>query len=118
MFAWRASAPGPVRAFTDRHDGVSSAPFAGLNLGAHVGDAPEHVMANRARLDEAIGLTSVWADQVHGTDVLHVTDEVLRGPRSDTGAVGTADAMVTSLRGVALGVLVACLLYTSPSPRD
>lgn len=107
MFAWRSSAPGAVRAFTDRHDGVSRAPFAGLNLGAHVGDAPEDVAANRGRVDEALGLTSVWADQVHGTDVLHVTDEVLRGPRTPTGAVGTADAMVTALPGVALGVLVA-----------
>lgn len=107
MFAWRSSAPGPVRAFTDRQDGASSAPFAGLNLGAHVGDVTEDVATNRARLEAEIGMPTVWADQVHGTDVIHVTDEVLRGPRTVTGAVGTADALVTDLPGLALGVLVA-----------
>ncbi|KRE38335.1 laccase [Janibacter sp. Soil728] len=107
MFAWRDDDAGLVRAFTDRHDGVSAAPFAGLNLGAHVGDDPAAVAANRARLEEAIGMTSVWADQVHGSDVLHVTQELLRGPRTDTGAVGIGDAMVTDLPGIALGVLVA-----------
>lgn len=107
MFHWRSSDRGPVRAFTDRSDGASAAPFAGLNLGAHVGDQPEHVAANRRRLEAELGMPTVWADQVHGTDVIHVTDEVLRGPRTATGAVGTADALVTALPEVALGVLVA-----------
>lgn len=107
MFAWRDDAAGPVRAFTDRSDGVSAPPFAGLNLGAHVGDDPDHVAANRALLEAQIGMPVVWADQVHGTDVLHVTRELLEGPRTETGAVGTADALVTDLPGLALGVLVA-----------
>ncbi len=96
-----------VRAFTDRRDGASSAPFAGLNLGAHVGDDPAHVAANRALVEQEVGTPIVWADQVHGTEVLHVTREVLDGPRTGTGAVGTADALVTGLPGLALGVLVA-----------
>lgn len=96
-----------VRAFTDRCDGGSSAPFAGLNLGAHVGDDPAHVAANRALVEQEVGTPIVWADQVHGTEVLHVTREVLGGPRTGTGAVGTADALVTDLPGLALGVLVA-----------
>ncbi len=96
-----------MRAFTDRAGGTSSAPYAGLNLGAHVGDDAEAVTANRLALESALGLSIVWADQVHGTDVLHVTDETLRAPRTSTGAVGTGDAMVTSLPGVGLGVLVA-----------
>lgn len=107
VFAWRAAGPGPVRAFTDRRGGVSRGPFAGLNLGAHVGDDPEAVATNRRRLEEAVGMPTVWADQVHGTDVIHVTEEVVRGPRTPTGAVGSADALVTSLPGLALGVLVA-----------
>lgn len=107
MFAWRDDAAGPVRAFTDRSDGVSAPPFAGLNLGAHVGDDPEHVAANRDLLEAQIGMPVVWADQVHGTDVLHVTRELLDGPRTETGAVGIADALVTDLPGLALGVLVA-----------
>ena len=107
MFLWRSTAPGPVRAFTDRDGGASRAPYAGLNLGAHVGDAVEDVTTNRRLLEDEIGLPTVWSDQVHGTDVLHVTRDVLDGPRTATGALGTADAMVTALPGVALGVLVA-----------
>ena len=107
MFTWRSSGPTFVRAFTDRHDGVSQAPFAGLNLGAHVGDDPDCVADNRGRVETSLGLPVVWADQVHGTDVLHVTEEQLATPRTPTGAVGTADALVTALPGLALGILVA-----------
>lgn len=107
VFAWRDDATGLVRAFTDRRDGVSLTPFAGLNLGAHVGDDPGHVATNRGLLEDGLGMPIAWADQVHGTDVLHVTREVLDGPRTETGALGTADALVTDLPGLALGVLVA-----------
>jgi hypothetical protein len=107
VFAWRDDDAGLVRAFTDRHDGVSSPPFAGLNLGAHVGDDPQAVATNRVRLEEALGLATIWADQVHGSEVVHVTQELLDGPRTGTGAVGVGDAMVTDLPGIALGVLVA-----------
>lgn len=107
MFVWRDDAAGLVRAFTDRRDGESGAPFAGLNLGAHVGDDATVVAENRRRVEESIGLPLVVADQVHGTDVLQVTPEVLDGSRTATGALGTADALVTELPGLALGVLVA-----------
>ncbi|MEN3121088.1 polyphenol oxidase family protein [Janibacter sp. LM] len=107
MFAWRDDTAGLVRAFTDRHGGRSVAPFAGLNLGAHVGDDAAAVAGNRALVEEATGLRTVWADQVHGADVIHVTPELLAADRSGTGAVGTGDAMVSAVPGVALGVLVA-----------
>ena len=107
MFGWRDDDAGLVRAFTDRRDGVSAAPFAGLNLGAHVGDDPTAVARNRAALEAALGLPTVWADQVHGSEVIHVTPDVLTAPRTETGAVGTGDAMVTAEPGIALGVLVA-----------
>lgn len=107
MFAWRDDAAGLVRAFTDRRDGVSGAPFAGLNLGAHVGDDPADVATNRTLVEQALGLPTIWADQVHGSEVIHVTRELLDAPRAATGAVGTGDAMVTDVSGIALGVLVA-----------
>lgn len=107
MLAWRDDSGGLVRAFTDRAGGRSPAPFAGLNLGAHVGDDPDAVAANRGLVEAELGMPLVVADQVHGADVLHVTREVLAGPRTATGAVGTADALVTDLPGLALGVIVA-----------
>lgn len=107
MFAFTDDETALVRAFTDRHGGLSRAPFAGLNLGAHVGDDPHAVADNRARVEDAIGLPIVWADQVHGNEVIHVTRELVQGPRTATAAVGEGDAMVTDVPGLALGVLVA-----------
>ncbi|QSX39949.1 peptidoglycan editing factor PgeF [Shewanella cyperi] len=59
-------------AMTDRHGGVSAAPFDSLNLGLHVGDDEAKVLANRALLCESLALPSepVWLEQVHGTRVL------------------------------------------------
>ena len=57
---------------TWRNGGVSVAPYASLNLGAHVGDAPEAVVANRRTLAAAAGLPSepAWLTQVHGAEVV------------------------------------------------
>lgn len=107
MIAWREDDGRILRAVTDREGGTSEAPYDGLNLGAHVGDDAAAVTANRAAVEAEIGMPLVLADQVHGADVLHVTEALLAGPRSGTGAVGTADALVTDLPDIALGVLVA-----------
>lgn len=67
---WQA--PANVRALsTRRTGGVSAGPYQSLNLGAHVGDVPEHVQENRRRLAEAARLPAepVWLRQVHGADV-------------------------------------------------
>lgn len=58
-------------AFTDRTGGHSVAPFAGFNLGQHVGDDSEAVALNRSKLSAGLGLTNepVWLNQVHGTHV-------------------------------------------------
>jgi polyphenol oxidase len=66
-------APGGVRAaFTLRQGGVSSAPFATLNLGLHTGDQPEAVEENRRRVREVLRLPAepAWLDQVHGAEVV------------------------------------------------
>ena len=39
--------PGVFAVFTSRNGGVSQAPWDSLNLGDHVGDAPQAVMSNR-----------------------------------------------------------------------
>ena len=65
-------APVAVRACsTLRGGGVSVGPWQGLNLGAHVGDDPQAVEQNRARLSDQLGLPGEpqWLDQVHGTDL-------------------------------------------------
>lgn len=79
------AASGVRIAFTGRHGGASRSPFAGLNLGTHVGDDPGAVEQNRARLLCALGAPAdcrlLALNQVHGTRVLEV------GSESDIDAV-------------------------------
>lgn len=57
---------------TTRQGGISQPPWQSLNLGAHCGDDPQHVAANRQRLIQTAVLPAspVWLEQVHGTQVL------------------------------------------------
>ncbi|MCP1386712.1 peptidoglycan editing factor PgeF [Corynebacterium sp. TA-R-1] len=94
----------PVRmAFTTRAGGASASPYDSFNLGDHVGDNPEHVAANRARLARVLGLDPaqfVWMEQLH-TNTVTVVD----GPQAEP--VEATDAVVTTQVGLALTVLVA-----------
>jgi len=95
--------PAGVRAvFTTRAGGASAAPFDSMNLGGHVGDAPEAVAANRARLAQITGAQAVFLDQVHGVRTL-VLD-------ASSGDGQQADACVTARRKLACTAMVAdCL---------
>ncbi|MGE6314162.1 peptidoglycan editing factor PgeF [Shewanella baltica] len=75
MFAHDWPVPANVGiAMTNRHGGVSVHPYDSLNLGLHVGDAEQQVMANRKLLCKQLALTAkpVWLEQVHGTHVLNL----------------------------------------------
>jgi YfiH family protein len=109
VFYWRTTLPGdgdaaPVElGFTGRSSERGSGPYAGLNLGGHVGDDLADVEANRAALAAELDLPRerlLFMNQVHGADVAHVD-----GPWH--GDVPTVDAMVTRSRDLALAVLVA-----------
>jgi len=110
-------APPGVRALsTFRGGGVSTATYASLNLGDHVGDVPETVAENRRRLGAAAGLPAepVWLAQVHGTTVADLdaarTGPVGRADRGAPGPVGPADAAFTRRRGRVCAILAAdCL---------
>ncbi|WP_257182628.1 peptidoglycan editing factor PgeF [Corynebacterium cystitidis] len=94
----------PVRmVFTSRAGGVSQPPYASFNLGGHVGDDPDHVCTNRARLAEILGVPTenfVWMEQLH-TNTVAFVDTPQAEPLEAT------DAVVTTTPGLALGVLVA-----------
>ncbi|MBW3833183.1 peptidoglycan editing factor PgeF [Aeromonas hydrophila] len=98
-------APAKVSALsTTRDGGISEGVFAGLNLGAHVGDAPARVEANRTRLQQAAGIpgTLNWLNQVHGTAVHPVS--------RDYGCAPDADAACARDAGQACIVMTAdCL---------
>lgn len=55
-------------------DSLSKGVFAGLNLGAHVGDDVQQVQRNRQWLENTLELpkTPIWLNQVHGTQVINV----------------------------------------------
>jgi polyphenol oxidase len=89
--------------FTDRHGGISAAPFDSLNLAARVGDDAERVGENRRRVAGAAGFDVArlaLARQVHGASVIEVRD-------GDAGVVGEADVLVTRSRAATIGILTA-----------
>jgi polyphenol oxidase len=124
-------APAQVHAAsTLRAGGVSPPPWASLNLGEHVGDAPERVAENRRRLAQALRLPAepAWLEQVHGADVLDLDLDPGRDPGRDPDrrefaggpAPGPrrADAAVTSTPGRVLAVLTADCLPVLFCRRD
>lgn len=88
--------------FFTRKGGASSGIFAGLNCGPGSSDLAEAVAINRARVAEAMGVGPdrlVTLHQVHSPRVLTVEAPFAERPQ--------ADAMVTSVPGIALGILTA-----------
>ncbi|NUP27306.1 MAG: peptidoglycan editing factor PgeF [Nocardia sp.] len=91
------------RVVTTRAGGFSAPPYDSFNLGDHVGDDPEAVRRNRARLAETLGLPAdhvIWMEQIHGRTVATVD-----GPRTEPFP-GT-DALITTRPGLALVALSA-----------
>ncbi|XBQ17663.1 MAG: peptidoglycan editing factor PgeF [Oceanicaulis sp.] len=87
-----------VHAFTTRTGGVSEGPFESLNLSWSRGDDKSNVEENRRRVAEALGGVSlVFANQVHGTNVLKVDAK----PEGRWSA-GEGDALMTNVPGLAL----------------
>ena len=101
-------APAGVHALcTTRAGGGSHGPYASMNLGTHVGDDPQAVQTNRARLQAALGQSTpgarpVFLSQVHGTGVAALT--------ASTPDNSEAVACVATDAGVVCTIMVAdCL---------
>ncbi|RJT40528.1 purine nucleoside phosphorylase YfiH [Rahnella woolbedingensis] len=89
--------PASVRSCaTTREGGVSLPPYGALNLGSHVGDSPEHVALNRQRLIELGDLPAAphWLEQVHGTDVAHLSSQTPAIPPLIADAAYTRESSV------------------------
>ena len=72
-----ADLPHARAVFSTARGGVSSGPFASLNLGLLTDDAPENVAENRRRLGELVGHPwprFCYGRQVHGTTVRRATE--------------------------------------------
>jgi len=83
---------------TSRAGGVSTGPFASLNLGMRAGDDPQAVAVNRARLNALLPQSPRWLRQVHGSLVVEA-DALSDEPE--------ADAAIARQPGTVCAVLVA-----------
>lgn len=96
---------------TTRHGGVSAGRFESLNLGLHVGDEPEAVLANRRLAAASVDATLddlVFCQQVHRREVAIVAESHRgRGATSTADAIAGADALVTAAAGPVLVIMVA-----------
>jgi len=134
-------APSWVRAASStRRGGLSRGPYAGWNLGDHVGDDPAAVAANRALLRERLALPAepLWLRQVHGCTVAEgeggcEADAALALGPGQVCAVLTADCLPLLLcdragtrvaavhagwRGLAAGVIEAAIARLGAAPAE
>lgn len=104
FMAARWNAPARVRAVTSlRRGGVSTGPYASLNLGDRAGDDPVRVTENRRRLRYALNLPDepFWLKQMHSTRCIDL---------AVAGADGEADGAFATGPGRVCAVLTAdCL---------
>lgn len=95
---------GVAHGFFGRKGGVSRGIFASLNTGFGSSDDAENVAENRSRIAKHLGTSEgrlVTLYQIHSPNAVHVTSPWSRGQGPQ------ADAMATTERGIALGVLAA-----------
>jgi YfiH family protein len=96
--------PGIRHAFFTREGGVSSGIYESLNGGIGSKDDAAHVAENRSRMARMLGVAPqnfVTAYQIHSPDV------VVAEKPWDPGARPKADAVVTRMPGLAIGVTTA-----------
>ena len=88
--------------FTTRVGGFSKGPYAGLNVGLHVGDKRALVLKNRQALAQKLPVEPTWLDQVHSNRCLLIGSSAVDDNK--------ADAAVTDQKNRVLAVMVAdCL---------
>jgi YfiH family protein len=101
-------------AFFTRSGGVSQGVYASLNGGTGSNDAPDRIAENRARMAATLGVAPdrlLTAYQVHSPDVVVAKEPWAHANRP------RADAIVTRMPGLAIGVSTAdCgpLLFADP----
>lgn len=135
-------APAAVGALTTtRRGGVSTGPWASLNLGERCGDDPAAVAENRRRLAQILPARPYWLRQVHGCQaVLHgctgdapQADAVYTTQKNRVCAILTADCLPVLLcnrqgdwvgaahagwRGLSAGVLEATVKHYGGDPAE
>ena len=117
--------------FFSRKGGFSSGLYKGLNCGRGSKDKKKNIVMNLKKVAKKMSVKNshlILMHQTHSDKVIEIKKNIYKKKIS-------SDAMITKMRGIALGVVTAdcvpiliydkknkiigcCLLYTSPSPRD
>lgn len=90
--------------FFSRRGGISAGVYAGLNCGAGSSDEPTNVVENKKIAMASLGVDEKMLAtlyQIHSADVINITTMAQLSDKPQ------ADAMVTRLSGIALGILTA-----------
>jgi YfiH family protein len=109
--------PGLRHAFFTREGGVSDGIYTSLNGGLGSQDDPADVAENRRRMAEQMGVTPEHFLSVHQT---HSPDVVVATGPPQGASRPRADALVTRVQGLAIGVTAAdCgpILLVDPNAR-
>jgi YfiH family protein len=110
-----AAIEGIRHGFFGRRGGVSTGEWASLNVSESQGDKPQFVKDNRAAIAKEVGFAPIaltTQKQVHSTTVRVITSPEAAGDRVE------ADAMVSNLPGLLLGILTAdCAPVLLADPR-
>ncbi|MFO7245203.1 MAG: peptidoglycan editing factor PgeF [Thermaerobacter sp.] len=93
--------PGTVAAFSTRRGGVSTGPYATLNLSLSGGDEPRAAAENHRRFRQAAGVRGpvYCARQVHGNRVVAVDDLAGEPAAAGLRRAGEADGLLTARPG-------------------
>ena len=89
-----------------RLSGCSKPPFDSLNVGLNVGDDPKNVNQNRKAIAQCLAMDElIFADQVHGTDIIRLKKENTAKaplPKQQKG-----DTLITDIPGVLIAIQAA-----------
>ncbi|MDO4510626.1 MAG: polyphenol oxidase family protein [Bacteroidales bacterium] len=111
LLQWRGDVNGAIAFNTLRQGATDGDPYSSLNLCDYTGDSPAHVEEGRRAVCAALGIAPdrlVMPRQTHTCCVAVVDEALMALPHPDRMArLQDVDALVTSLRGVCIGVNTA-----------
>lgn len=122
LHTWTNQHPDLVAGFTTKSGGFSITPFTSLNLGLHVPDNEDTVILNRKKVAELLHFpleTWVCAEQIHGNQILKITENCLgKGAFTYRSAIGGTDGFYTYEKNVLLVLMFAdCVPLYFFSPK-
>lgn len=107
--------------FTERTGGMSTAPFASLNLSYSSGDKAGNVAANRQQVIDALEIAPfAVGGQVHGSHIVHVgSSRAGSGWDGPDSVIPDTDGLSTKSRQVPLAIATAdCVPVLLSSPTE